>query len=196
MDDIIKTYLEAFKQTCPTITDEALAFFASGLFISELPPKIFVIKVGEMQKEMNYVYSGLIRAYFINEKGEDITTNFTDEKKYFVDYTALKENKPSRFYFQTIEPTILISTSKEHLQVCIDKYPEIDRYLRLMLEDFFSYTLRRLESFLLDNAETRYLNFINEYPTLYNRVPITQLCSYLGVERQSLTRIRKKLSKK
>ena len=74
---------------------------------------------------------------------------------------------------------------------------------------FFTYTLyeiipeevlkmqqRRIERFLFDNAENRYLNFVNEYPDLFNRVSVSYLASYLGIERQSLTRIRKKLARK
>jgi Mn-dependent DtxR family transcriptional regulator len=53
---------------------------------------------------------------------------------------------------------------------------------------------RRIESFLFENAETRYLDFIKESPDVYSRVSLTQLSSFLGIERQSLTRIRKKLA--
>jgi DNA-binding MurR/RpiR family transcriptional regulator len=53
---------------------------------------------------------------------------------------------------------------------------------------------KRIEGFLFDNAETRYLDFIEENPDLFNRVSLSYLASYLGIERQSLTRIRKKLA--
>ena len=53
---------------------------------------------------------------------------------------------------------------------------------------------RRIESFLFDNAETRYLDFVKENPNLLNRVSLSYLASFLGIERQSLTRIRKKLA--
>ena len=54
----------------------------------------------------------------------------------------------------------------------------------------------RIDSFIFDNAEMRYLQFVQNHPDLFNRISITQLSSYLGVERQSLTRIRKKLLQK
>jgi DNA-binding MarR family transcriptional regulator len=52
---------------------------------------------------------------------------------------------------------------------------------------------KRIESFLFENAETRYLEFVQENPDLFNRVSLSHLASFLGIERQSLTRIRKKL---
>jgi hypothetical protein len=54
----------------------------------------------------------------------------------------------------------------------------------------------RLESFLFQNAEQRYVNFTSKYPTLFNRVSLTDLATYLGIERQSLSRIRKSLTQK
>jgi Mn-dependent DtxR family transcriptional regulator len=53
---------------------------------------------------------------------------------------------------------------------------------------------RRIESFLFENAETRYLDFIKENLDLFNRVSLSNLASFLGIERQTLTRIRKKLA--
>ena len=52
---------------------------------------------------------------------------------------------------------------------------------------------KRIEGFLFENAETRYLEFVKENPDLFNRVSLSHLASFLGIERQSLTRIRKKL---
>jgi hypothetical protein len=54
----------------------------------------------------------------------------------------------------------------------------------------------RIESFLFENAEQRYLNFISGNPNLFNRISLTYLSSYLGIERQSLSRIRKYLTQK
>jgi hypothetical protein len=52
---------------------------------------------------------------------------------------------------------------------------------------------RRIEGFIFGNAESRYLSFARENPALLNRVSVSHLASFLGIERQSLTRIRKRL---
>ena len=72
-------------------------------------------------------------------------------------------------------------------------YKHIEHYLRLTVEDVFEQHLNRVEGFIFDNAEQRYLNFVKSNPDLFNRISISDLSSYLGIERQSLTRIRKKL---
>ncbi len=70
----------------------------------------------------------------------------------------------------------------------------MERYGRLVAEEVLKIQQKRIESFLFETAEDRYIKFINEDPDLFNRVSISHLCSYLGIERQTLTRIRKKLS--
>lgn len=195
MDTIIHAYLNEVKQTCPKITEEALEYLGSGVTTIELGVRDLYIDAGVVQTGVAYVHSGLVRSFYIDKKGNEVTTNFIDEKKYFVDYPSYRRNEPSKFYYQSIEATTLVNIPKEHIDNCVDKYPLIDRYIRLMVEEVYGYMFNRLESLLFSSAEERYLNFITESPNLFNRVPISQLCSYLGMERQSLTRIRHKLAK-
>ena len=66
---------------------------------------------------------------------------------------------------------------------------------RLIAEMVLTILNDRVESFLFNTAEERYLKFINENPDLIQRISLTDLSSFLGVERQSLSRIRRKLAK-
>jgi hypothetical protein len=68
-------------------------------------------------------------------------------------------------------------------------------FATLIAEEVLMSQQKRIESFLFDNAETRYLDFVRENPDVFNRISLSHLSSYLGIERQSLTRIRKKLTR-
>ncbi len=70
----------------------------------------------------------------------------------------------------------------------------MERFGRLVAERVLTNQQQRIESFQFLNAEQRYLEFIETYPELYNRVSLTHLSTYLGIQRQSLTRIRQKLA--
>jgi DNA-binding MarR family transcriptional regulator len=63
----------------------------------------------------------------------------------------------------------------------------------LVAEEVLKMQQRRIEGFIFGNAESRYLSFVRENPALLNRVSVSHLASFLGIERQSLTRIRKRL---
>ncbi|BES61647.1 Crp/Fnr family transcriptional regulator [Dysgonomonas capnocytophagoides] len=193
---IIQTYFQSIKKLCPTLPDIALQYLVDGLVISEIKPKYFYIQANTVQKEIGYIYSGLLRAFYIDGKGNEITVNFIREGNYATHYTSLEHPKTSKFYFQTVEASVIINIPYKHIQSCCGKFPELERYVRILVEEGHSSILDRMEGFLFDNAETRYLNFVTKNPDLFNRVSLSDLCSYLGIERQSLTRIRKKLSKK
>lgn len=194
MNQIIQTYLNSVKVLCPKLSNETLDELAKGLVISEFKPKYFYLQANTIQREIGYVHSGLLRAFFINDKGNEITVNFIRENNYVAHYTSLDNPKPSKFYFQCIEPSLIIKISYEHIRNICDNFPEFERYVRILVEKAHSDLLVRMQGFLFDNAETRYLHFLSENPDLFNRVSLSYLCTYLGIERQSLTRIRKKIA--
>lgn len=148
-----------------------------------------------IQQEIGFVFQGLIRAFYIDNQGNEITVNFVRENRYATHYTAFITQSPGKYYFQCIEPTILVNISYDHIQTGYDKFPDIERYGRLIAEEVLKFQQKRIESFLFDTAEQRYLDFIKENPDLFNRVSLSHLSSFLGMERQTLTRIRQKLAK-
>ena len=194
MKNAITTYLKSFQAICPNTTIEELNYLESGLSVVELKPKHFFIHANTMQKEIGFVYSGLLRAFYIDNNGNEISVNFILENRYATHYSAFITQTPSKYYFQCLEPTVLVTISYKHIQEGYEKFPIFERYGRLVAEAVLKIQQKRIEGFLFDNAETRYLDFIKENPDLFNRVSLSYLASYLGIERQSLTRIRKKLA--
>lgn len=195
MKEAIHAYLNSMKQLCPQVTKADLNYLKKGLTVLEYPQKHFYIQANTVQREIGFVFSGLVRAFYVNKKGDEISVGFIRENKYATDYAAFITQAPSKYYFQCIEPTIIVNLPYEHIQEGYSKYPNIERAGRLIAEEILKGQQRRIESFLFDSAEGRYLEFIKRNPNLFNRVSISYLSSFLGIERQSLTRIRKKLTK-
>ncbi|MDO5104706.1 Crp/Fnr family transcriptional regulator [Capnocytophaga sp.] len=193
MNCVIEPYLQNVKTQNPALTDDNLAFFAQGLSVSVLSPREFYIKAGEAQTQMGYVTHGLLRTFYTNEQGDDITVSFMQEQMVAAYYTSLESPQPSRYNIQALEKTTIINHSYEHLQACMHQIPAFERYGRLVIEEVLQRIYRRMEGFLFDDAEVRYRNFLKENPTLIHRVSVSHLCSYLGISRQALTRIRKKI---
>ncbi|HMM12614.1 MAG TPA: hypothetical protein PKE03_11020 [Bacteroidales bacterium] len=93
-----------------------------------------------------------------------------------------------------MEDTRLVLLSYEDMQRSYAQIPAFEKYGRLVAEEILKMQQQRIESFVFQTAEERYLDFMKQYPDLYNRVSLSHLCSYLGIERQTLTRIRQKLA--
>ncbi|PIE46790.1 MAG: cAMP-binding protein [Gammaproteobacteria bacterium] len=190
----IKQYLQHIKSICPELTDAELIRFSQGLTVSELAKKDFCITYGEIQKQGGYLVNGLIRAFYSDDSGNEKNIYFIPENEYCFHYLSFMDKTPCPLSFQCIEPCVVVNFPIDHIYQAYIDIPKFEQYGRRIMEQKFKAQQQRLESFLFQNAEQRYIDFIQQYPQLFNRISLSQLCSYLGVERQTLTRIRKKIS--
>lgn len=195
MSDEIKRYLSHIKATCSELTEKELNEFSLGLTVTKLNKGDFYIKTGQIQKQGGFLIDGLIRAFYTDNRGNEKTIYFIPENDYTFHYASFIDNKPSPLCFQCLEPSIIICFTPNHLQNAYRQLSKFDKYGRLIVETKLKMQQERLESLLYKNAEQRYVEFSNQFPQLLTRISVSHLCSYLGVERQTLTRIRKKLSK-
>lgn len=194
LKEAIATFLNSVNSLCPKVTKAELEYLQCGVTFTELKSKHFYIHANTVQKEIGFVFSGLLRAFYVDKDGNEISVNFIKEGRYATHYSALITQTPCKYYFQCIEPSIIVSLPYKHIQDGYNKFPNLERYGRLVAEEVLKMQQIRIESFLFANAEERYLDFIKENPNLINRVSISYLSSYLGIDRRSLTRIRKKIA--
>ena len=190
-ENLIQQYLKQLSYSTP----QEKQFIKQHLNIRFYKKGDYFLESGQVQTEMGFICSGLIRRFYINEKGNQITTGFTKENEYITDYPAFIRQRASKYYLQCLEPTTIVNLPYKIIQECYSKFRNSEMQGRLIAENVLTILNDRVESFLFNTAEERYLKFISENPDLIQRVSLTHLASFLGVERQSLSRIRGKLSK-
>lgn len=173
--------------------EEARRELSEKMEIRKFAAKHFFLRRGDRQTHIGFVAEGLIRAFYIDKAGDEITVEFIAEGGFVTHYSTLESPQPSGFYFQCLEPATLILLPYDHLAEVVVRFPRLERFVRLLLEQEHAKLLRRLERQLFDDAETRYRKFMEESRMLMSRISVTDLCSYLGLSRQTLTRIRKNL---
>ncbi|WP_299245622.1 Crp/Fnr family transcriptional regulator [uncultured Aquimarina sp.] len=189
-------YLDSYLKICPQLKKDELNFIRDNLSITQLEKRQFYLKSGQIQKEMSFVHQGLLKSYYIDKQGKKVTISFIDENFYAADYPSFIQQKPSKYYIETIEPTIMVNLSYAAMQKAYKNYKNFENYGRLIAEQILLKKQDRIESFLFENAEERYIRFIKKNQDILPRISVSDLSSYLGIERQSLTRIRKKLIEK
>ncbi len=189
----IEDYLDHIKNVCPELSDTELKHFSRGLTVAEFAKKEYYITCGEIQNRGGYLVKGLIRAFYTDPLGNEKNIYFIPENEYTFHYAAFMDKKPSPLSFQCLEPSVVVNFPVDHLRQAYADMPKFERYGRRIMERKLILQQQRLESFLFQSAEQRYVDFTKQYPQLFSRITISQLCSYLGVERQTLTRIRKKI---
>ena len=187
-------FLKSVKAICPDLTDAELLQFSSKLSVIELKKKALFLQSGKMQKAIGFVAKGLVRSFFIDQDGNEINVGFYSEGDYATHYPAFITQQPSLYTIQCLEPTTFVCLSFEGQQSIYQQSPGFERYGRLIAEEVLKRQQARIESFIFQTSEQRYLDFTRSHPALFNRISLSHLCSYLGIERQTLTRIRQKIA--
>ena len=194
MDSASEMYLKSVGTTCPALSDDELSLLASKLTFKELKKKDIFLQPGKVQKEIGFIVQGLVRSFYIDNNGNEITVGFYKEGDYATHYPAYITRQQSLYTIQSLEPTGMVCLAYEDQQWIYQQSANFERYGRLVTEEILKRQQARIESFIFETAEQRYLSFIDTHPGLFNRISLSHLCSFLGIERQSLTRIRQKLS--
>ena len=193
MEIAVQLYLNSYKKISPELTDEELEFVKSNISILKLKKKQILIHENEIQKSIAFIYSGLIRSYFIDENGKEINNAFFSENEFVTDYLSFIKQQKTKYTFECLEDCILISIPFETVEIAFDKYKNFANFGRKIAEWALENRTKKYESFLFETAEERYLRFIAENTPILNRISLSHLASYLGIERQSLSRIRSKI---
>ena len=170
----------------------------AGILIKSAKSKNFkkkeiIIEEGALKTDVYFLRSGLVRAYCINEKGDEITFGLISENQILTNIDVILFDQPSRFYYECIEDTKTFSIDFDKVQNIIERNPKLERNRKFFARNAMKKMLQRLETFVLMNAEERYEDFIKNNPTLSNRVPDKYLANVLGITAVSLSRIRARI---
>jgi CRP/FNR family transcriptional regulator len=139
------------------------------------------------------IVKGLARAYYITPKGEDKTAWYIKENEFITDYPAFLNGIQSCYIFETMTPTTVVFLPKKAIYASYPKDWANQKYGRLVAEQIIQILQKRMESFLFQSPKERYLLFMEDNKDLINKISIKDIASLIGIERQSLTRLRKQL---
>ena len=188
--DKLQHYQTLFKD----ITFEDLQMLMSLTREKKLKAGERYIDIGSNYRRLAYVKSGLIRAYDINTRGQDLTVLIRWEDQFFADMDTILWDRPSRFYYEAFEDTVLLEADYNQFMEVIDASPRFATAKSYFLQHMLAETLERLEGFVLLTPELRYQRLIEQKHSLAQRLPAKHLASLLGITPVSLSRIRKRIA--
>lgn len=180
------------RELCPSLSPSLIEELSLGWRVVHFERREHLIEAGVQQQEAFMIISGLVRAYYPTVE-EDVSINFVAEGEFATHYTSLDYPRPSRFSFQAIEPTVAIAFSYDYVRELCQRRGETEVLLRTLIEHEYARLMTHTECLLIRNAEERYRLFVQTFGHLLSRISITDLSSYLGISRQNLTLIRKRL---
>ena len=161
-----------------------------------LKKRSILFEQGSKSSEILYLRKGLIRMYHIKENGDEITFNLIPEQNLVANFEFIGLGEPSTFYYETLEKCHFFSIDHAVLESIFNRNPRLEKHRKMFLREVVKKSSDRVRSFILMNAEERYLKFTKDFPDLINRVPDKYVAHILGITPVSLSRIRKRLASK
>lgn len=189
---VLRAYLEARA----AFTVEDLDAVRAAFLFKPLQPGGFLQRAGDIARHAAFVARGCLRNYVIDAKGKEHIVQFAPETWWLADSTSLASGAPSPYFIDAIEESeILLIDAPSHQQL-VERVQPYATAFRTGLQRHAAAKDQRIVSSLTGTAEERYLEFLRVYPSIALRVPQLMLASYLGMTPETLSRIRKKLSRR
>jgi hypothetical protein len=149
-------------------------------------------EAGKIPRQVGFLVEGVIRGCYYSNKGQEITRCFISENSLVADYVNFEANASSSEYLQACTDCKLIVFSKSNWEELSNIIVGWDKIKSKMVQ-LCMYQKSRKGPVISQDATTRYLKFLEHYPSLTNRIPLSYVASYIGVTQQSLSRIRKNI---
>src|SRR5262245_37760945 len=189
---VLRTYLEAR----PAFTDDDFETVEGAFLFKRLSAGDFLQRAGDVIRYAAFVASGCLRNYVIDAKGKEHIVQFAPETWWLADSNSLQSGAPSQYFIDAIEDSELLLIDGLSHQGLVDSVAPYSAAFRSGLQRHSAAKDQRIVSSLSATAEERYLQFLATYPSIVRRVPQTMLASYLGITPETLSRIRKSLSRR
>lgn len=158
--------------------------------------KGLLLQEGDVCRFYTFVTSGCVKLYAVDGNGVEHNLQFAVENDWIADFQSFYQQMPSKLYIEAIEPCSVLQIEHDDLLHLYTHYPRFDRNFRVVIERKFIELQERVLQNISSTAEERYILFGKTYPELIQRLPGTQIASYLGITSEFLSKIKKKIVNK
>jgi CRP-like cAMP-binding protein len=175
-------------------TEDELIDFSSKCTKIEFSKGAYIMKAGEVQKNLYFITKGIIRNYIENEKGEIKIFNFRSESMVVTGYASYnyEDNLKSLVNVQCLEDCTLIKVPFDAINYVINHIKLGDRLGRFMAEahvvQMIQYVIQRDTLSIIERLD----NIDKNFPNIHQRVPQYMIASYLGITPVHLSNLKKK----
>lgn len=174
------------------IPPEQMAWLCKRMHRVKLKKDDYFLQAGEVPEYIGMNRKGLLRLFYIDREGNDVTKHFCIENTLAISYTSFVSRNESEIFIQAVEDTDLSVLDYGIYSELMERHACWQTVSGRITEMLFALKEKREAELLLMNAEQRYLQFLKDYPDLEERLTGYHIASYIGIKPESLSRIRAK----
>lgn len=196
----MEKYFEQFRLACNqyyNFNDKSFEDFLSICFIKNVQKGKILQDNYSKAKYIYFICKGILRTYYLNEEGQIYTKNIFSENYFSASKVSLLTKEDSYLNIDVLEDSTLIYIDFIQYKEFIRTKVEFKNFYISYLEKNWVIVKEKNEiSLVLDDATTRYLNFIQNNPNIQKRIPLHHIANHLGISPTQLSRIRTSLKNK
>jgi len=149
----------------------------------------FIVQQEEPVSQEYFILKGLVKSYITGDDGKEHIIQFAMENWWVTDYQAYVNKEPATYNIDCVEATELLSITSEQKTLLCQRFHKMEHFFRVKATSGYIALQKRILSFMHQDTEQRYRQLFEQYPTLFQRVPKAMIASYLGVSRETLSRL-------
>ncbi len=179
-----------------TLQPQEAHAFTSLLRHREVPRKEFLLKAGQTARQISFIHSGALKAYYLDASSVENIIMLAVDDWWITDMYSFSMAKPAMQYISAIEDSEVFQLQRNDFDKLLAQFPVFEKFFRILMQNAYIREQLRIIQNLSMPAEDRYVNFLNKYPQLVQRVSQKQIASYIGVSPEFLSAMRRRLSEK
>lgn len=180
-------------QTKHSINSNDIALLKQCFIIDSIPGQTNLLKAGDIERHIYFLTKGIVKGYQ-NIDGKLVIQHLVSEQNFFTSLDSFMNQTPSPDYYETVTDCQLIKISKSDFLSLQNKTTFWTEFVKTITNEHLNCKLERIKDFQILSAKDRYLKFVKQYPKLALNVSVENMASFLGMEPQSLSRIRKQIT--
>jgi CRP-like cAMP-binding protein len=187
MHETLFTYIRS-KSTIP-LTDEDMNVLKSILVPKKYRKGQYLLAEGEVCKHGAFIVKGAMRQYSVDNKGVEHIIQLLLENWWVGDRESFEKETPSLFYIDAWEETEVLLITKNNFDA-MHRIPSVSKMDNIILNEHVAALHRRVRDTISLTAEERYENLMQTHPEFMQRFPQRLIASYLGITKETLSRLR------
>lgn len=194
--NIDRKNLTNFIQQTVTIRDSVAVSIANKFEPKTFNKNDFLLNQGQICNDFIFLETGFVRAFTLDTKGNEVTTNFYSQNSIIVEVTSYFKRIPTNENIQALSDCKAWIGNYDTLQRLFHSIPEFREFGRSILVNGFIALKERTMAMINLTAEQRYEHLIQTRPDIFQIAPLKLIATYLGITDTSLSRIRKEITQK
>jgi CRP-like cAMP-binding protein len=189
MHEILIKYINSYTST--PLTDSESELIKNAFVPKKIRKKQYILQEGQVCKYSAFIVKGAMRQYSVDDKGAEHIVRLLIENWWAVDRESFVMLTPSVYNIDAWEDTEILLITKSGSLELFDQIPVLAQWARKLDEHHAFASQKRLSAAISFSAEKRYSDFVSTYPEFLQRFPQHMIASYLGITKETLSRIRK-----